>query len=72
MADAVGLWVIVYFCVTSVNTKDKCFVKPTDIVKACRIIVYIQAIIQWFKIKYIIFNIKINYAIDTLGTLFIA
>ena len=21
MADAVGLWVIVYFCVTSVNTK---------------------------------------------------
>ena len=22
MADAVGLWVIVYFCVTSVNTKD--------------------------------------------------
>ena len=23
MADAVGLWVIVYFCVTSVNTKDK-------------------------------------------------
>ena len=23
MADAVGLWVIVYFCVTSVNTKDR-------------------------------------------------
>ena len=23
MADAVGLWVIVYFCVTLVNTKDK-------------------------------------------------
>ena len=22
MADAVGLWVIVYFCVMSVNTKD--------------------------------------------------
>ena len=22
MADAVGLWVIVYFCMTSVNTKD--------------------------------------------------
>ena len=22
MEDAVGLWVIVYFCVTSVNTKD--------------------------------------------------
>ena len=25
MADAVGLWVIVYFCVTSVNTKDTVF-----------------------------------------------
>ena len=24
MTDAVGLWVIVYFCVTSVNTKDVC------------------------------------------------
>ena len=23
MADAVGLWVIMYFCVTAVNTKDK-------------------------------------------------
>ena len=22
MVDAVGLWVIVYYCVTSVNTKD--------------------------------------------------
>ena len=26
MADAVGLWVIMYFCVMSVNTKDTfCF-----------------------------------------------
>ena len=24
MANAVVLWVIVYFCVTSVNTKDRC------------------------------------------------
>ena len=26
MADAVALWIIVYFCVTSVNTKDGLFV----------------------------------------------
>ena len=26
MADAVGLWVIVYVCVTSVNTKDSLYV----------------------------------------------
>ena len=25
MADAVGLWVIVYLCVTSVNTKDRVY-----------------------------------------------
>ena len=31
MADAVGLWVTVYFCVTSVNTKDCTDPKTTDV-----------------------------------------
>ena len=29
MANAVVLWVIVYFCVTSVNTKDNKFIKSS-------------------------------------------
>ena len=28
MADAVGLWIIEYFCVTSVNTKDTAYLRP--------------------------------------------
>ena len=35
MADAVGLWVIVYFCVTSVNTKDTPFVTHTHRLFTC-------------------------------------
>ena len=46
MANAVVLWVLVYFCVTSVNTK----VSTTDVVKAIyhmQLILYLSLLCEY-------------------------